>query len=93
MVCIHDYDKKQVAGKNLEITKHEWEDLHSLDVGPCKDPASKGEGIPLFKDALIEGPNDLLWVLEIKCGEEIVESLLAARDEIGLVIWERITVI
>ena len=59
----------------------------------CKDPAWKGEGIPLLKDVLIEGPNDLLWVVEIKCGEEIVEPLLAARDEIGLVIWERITVI
>ena len=59
----------------------------------CKDPAWKGEGIPLLKDVWIEGPNDLLWVVEIKCGEEIVEPLLAARDEIGLVIWERITVL
>ena len=93
LVCIHDYDTKRVAGKNLEIAKHEWEDLHSLDVGSWKDLAWKGEGIPLLKDALIEGPNDLLWVVEIKCGEESVEPLLAAIDEIGLVIWERITVI
>ena len=62
LVCIHDNDTKRVAGKNLEIAKHEWEDLHSLDVGLWKDPAWKGERIPLLRDDLIEGPNDLLWV-------------------------------
>ena len=24
LVCKHDYNTKRVAGKNLEITKHEW---------------------------------------------------------------------
>ncbi len=93
VVCIHDYDTKLVAGKNLEIAKHEWGDLRSLDVGSWKDPAWKGEGIPLLKDALIGGPNDLLWVVEIKCGDEIVEPLLEAIDEIGPAICGRIIVI
>ena len=93
VVCIHDYNTKRLVGKNLEIANAEWEDLRSLDVGSWKDPAWKGEGIPLLKDALIEGPNDLLWMVEIKCGDEIVEPLLEAIDEIGPAFWERIVVI
>ena len=53
----------------------------SLDVGSWKDPAWEDS---VLKDALIEGPNDLLWMVEIKCGDEIVEPLLEAIDEIGL---------
>ena len=93
VVCIHDYDTDRVAGENLEIANTDWKDLRSLDVGSWKDSIWKGEGIPLLKDALIEGPKDLLWVVEIKCGEEIVVPLLALIDKIEPAIWERIIVI
>ena len=93
VVCIHDCNTKRVAGKNLEIANAEWEDLRSLDVGSWKNLAWKGEGIPLLEDVLIEGPNDLLWMVEIKCGDEIVEPLLIAIDKIGPAVWERIIVI
>ena len=42
VVCIHDYNTKRLAGKNLEIANTEWEDLRSLDVGSWKDPAWEG---------------------------------------------------
>ena len=93
VICIHDYDTERLAGERVEIAKADWEELKSLDVGSWKGPVWKGERIPLLKDALIEGPEDLLWVVEIKCGDEIVQPLLEAIGKVGPAIWERIIVI
>lgn len=93
VVCIHDYDTGRVASEKLRIADTEWRELSVLDVGIWKDSAWEGERIPLLKKALCEGPPDLLWVVEIKCGDEIVEPLLTAIEENGSATWERIVVI
>lgn len=93
VVCIHDYDTERVAGEKLTIADAEWKDLRELDVGSWKDSLWSGERIPILREAISRGPADLLWVVEIKCGEEIVEPLLAAIDETGQKTWERIIVI
>ena len=68
-----------ISGKESSANT-EWEDLRTLDVGSWKIPLGGG-GFRFLKTL---GPNDLLWMVEIKCGDEIVEPLLEAIDEIGL---------
>ncbi len=93
VVCIHDYDTERVAGERLKIADAKWKDLRVLDVGSWKDPAWSGELIPILQEAISRGPADLIWVVEIKCGQEMVKPLLAAIDETGQKTWERIIVI
>lgn len=80
VVCIHDFDTERVSGKSLSIADSSWEDLALLDVGSWKGDRWKGERIPLLRDALGSSPESLQWIVEIKCGPEIVGPLLEAID-------------
>ncbi len=84
--------RKGVSGKNLVVAATAWGDLRGLDVGGWKGKKWKGEPIPLLEEAMQASPSSLTWVVEIKCGPEIVEPLLDAIDAGGHD-WRRVIVI
>ena len=92
VVCIHDEDTERVSGQKRIVVESNWEQLRQLDVGSWKGEKYSGEPIPLLKDAIAAGPPSLIWVVEIKCGPEIVEPMLEAIDSTGHD-WSRMTVI
>jgi len=92
VVCIHDDDTKRVSGQNLAIATTAWDDLKSLDVGGWQGKKWAGEPIPLLEEAMQASPSSLTWVIEIKCGPEIVAPLLDAIDSGGHD-WRRVLVI
>lgn len=92
VVCIHDEDTKRVSGQNRVIATTAWEDLKGLDVGGWKGKKWAGEPIPLLEEAMNASPSSLTWVIEIKCGPEIVAPLLEAIDSGGHD-WRRVIVI
>ncbi|MAM91194.1 MAG: glycerophosphodiester phosphodiesterase [Opitutaceae bacterium] len=93
VVCIHDLDTNWVANEKIKVADASWQELRSLDVGSWKDSAWEQERIPLLKEAIGEGPANLRWVIEIKCGDEIVKPLMEVLEGLGQTIWERIIVI
>jgi len=72
VVCIHDFDTKRVAGKNLVVVETPWTELAKLDVGSWKSPAFAGEKLPRLGDVLDLLPPGKRFFLEIKAGPEIV---------------------
>lgn len=92
VVCIHDDDTKRVSGQDVEIATMTWADLKGLDVGGWKGEEWVGEPIPLLKDAMQASPSSLIWVVEIKCGPEIVAPLIDAVESSGHD-WGRVVVI
>ncbi len=92
VVCIHDHDTGRVSREVLTVARTKWSDLQKLDVGSWKDNRWAGESIPLLEDAIKAGPSTLLWVVEIKCGPEIVTPLIDAVHSTGHS-WDRLVVI
>lgn len=83
VVCIHDEDTERVSGQRRIVAETSWDELSRLNVGSWKRKGFAGEPIPLLKEAIAAGPRSLIWVVEIKCGPEIVEPLLDAIDATG----------
>lgn len=81
IVCIHDEDTKRVAGRKRNVASTPWSKLSELDVGSWKSPAFAGERIPLLREVLARLPDGKFFVLEIKCGPEIVAPLARVFDE------------
>lgn len=92
VVCIHDDDTGRVSDRNLVVAETDWADLQRLDVGNWKGKKWAGEPIPLLKESMQRGPSSLIWVVEIKCGPNIVAPLLEAIDASGHD-WRRVIVI
>lgn len=92
VVCIHDFDTERISNRSLAIADSNWSDLRPLDVGSWKGEPWKGESIPLLSEAMASGPSRLIWVVEIKCGPEIVAPMLSAIDSTGHD-WSRVIVI
>ncbi len=83
VVCIHDFDTDRVGDQSCEIAETDWETLRSIDVGAWKGEKWRGEPIPKLSDAIAASPEPLLWIVEVKCGPEIVPPLLDVIDGSG----------
>ena len=92
VVCIHDDDTKRVSEQNRVVATTAWDDLRGLDVGGWKGKEWAGEPIPLLEEAMQTSPSSFIWVVEIKCGPEIVEPLLDVID-VSDNDWRRVIVI
>lgn len=84
IACIHDKDTKKVSGKNLVVARSTLADLQKLDVGAWKDPRWKGTRIPTLPEVLATVPKQKAIFIEIKCGPEIVPTLLRQVRASGL---------
>ena len=83
IVAIHDDDTRRVTGgtKDLAVAKSTLAELQSLDVGSWKDAKYSKERIPTLEDVLKSLPHDKLFLIEIKCGTEIMPALEKAIQQ------------
>jgi len=77
IVAIHDADTRRTSGQSLTVTENDYELLSQLDVGRWKSAAHAGEQIPHLRDILDRLPPQKQLLVELKCGEEITEPLVA----------------
>ncbi len=92
VVCIHDDDTDRISSQKLVVANSDWADFDGVDVGSWKGVKWAGEEIPLLKNVMRASPPSLIWIVEIKCGPEIVKPLLDAIDASGHD-WSRVIVI
>lgn len=75
IVCIHDKSTKRTASVDLPVAESTCDELKSIDVGSWKDPKYAGEKIPTLEQVLEIVPRGKVFLIEIKCGQEIVPVL------------------
>ena len=96
IVCFHDKDTKRLAGQQLAIADATLEELRQLDVGSIQPQAReralrswsgdqyKGTRIPTIAEVFATVPAGKKIFIEIKCGPEIIDSLLRELASSGL---------
>jgi glycerophosphoryl diester phosphodiesterase len=84
IVCIHDGNTEKVATTNLVVHESTLAELRTLDVGTRHDEAFKGTGIPTISEVLATVPEGKRIYIEVKCGAEIIPSLLEEIKVSGL---------
>jgi glycerophosphoryl diester phosphodiesterase len=84
IVCIHDASAKRTTGVNVRIDQSTLADLQPLDAGRAKSPQFAGQRIPTLDQWFATAPASVsggggggLFLLEIKCGPELVAPLKA----------------
>lgn len=75
IICIHDKDTQRTAGQKYVIVETPFETLRTLDVGAWKAPSFAGQTMPTLLEILVLVPQDKYFVIEIKCGPEIIPQL------------------
>lgn len=77
IVCIHDKTSKRVAPEQpaMHVAKSTLDELKTLDVGSWKGAQYQGEKIPTLAEVLATIPDGKTFLVEIKCGPEIVPVL------------------
>ncbi len=76
IVVIHDETTDRTAGRHLEVAATDASQLRLLDVGRHKHPRFAGERIPYLEEVLQTVPPDRQLFVEIKCGPEILPTLV-----------------
>lgn len=80
IVCIHDKDTKRTGNRKLTVAESTLAELRKLDAGSWKAPRWSGTRIPTLTEVINTIPEDRFFFLEVKCGPEIVPSLLTTLD-------------
>ncbi len=75
IVCIHDKTTKRTAAVDRDIATSTYEELCSIDVGSWKGPEFAEERIATLEQVLHLVPANKTFLIEIKCGPEIVPVL------------------
>ena len=84
IICIHDYDTKRVAGTKLIVKDSTMEQLRSLDAGQWFKADFKGTRLPTFAEVAATVPDGKKFYIEVKCGPEIVPTLVRDLIKTGL---------
>ncbi len=84
IVCIHDDNTKKVCNTNLAVDKSTLADLRELDVGVHKGQTFAGTRIPTIAEVFSTIPEQKTIYIEVKCGVEIIPTLLREIDGSGL---------
>ena len=92
IVCFHDADTERVAGTQLVVRQSTLAELKQLDVGASHGAAFKGTRIPTIAEVFVTIPQGKKIFIEVKCGSEIIPTLLNEIDQSGLT-QEQIVVI
>ena len=80
IVCHHDPDTRKRGQRKVVIAESTLEELRALDVGAWKGRQWKGTRIPTLSEVLDTVPEKGEFFLEVKCGPEIVRTLLWDLD-------------
>jgi len=92
IVCFHDADTERVAGTQLVVRQSTLAELKQLDVGATHGVAFNGTRIPTIAEVFATIPEGKMIFIEVKCGAEIIPTLLNEIDQSGLT-QEQIVVI
>ena len=92
IVCFHDADTERVAGTQLVVRQSNLAELKQLDVGATHGVAFNGTRIPTIAEVFATIPQGKKIFIEVKCGAEIIPTLLNEIDQSGLT-QEQIVVI
>ena len=92
IVCFHDADTERVAGTQLVVRQSTLTELKQLDVGATHGAAFNGTRIPTIAEVFATIPQGKKIFIEVKCGAEIIPTLLNEIDQSGLT-QEQIVVI
>ncbi|NRA39717.1 MAG: glycerophosphodiester phosphodiesterase [Planctomycetes bacterium] len=84
IVCIHDRMTKKVADKNIDVSKSTLAQLKKLDVGIKFHKDYAGTTIPTIAEVFACIPEGKKIYIEIKCGPEIIATLLEEIKKSGL---------
>lgn len=84
IVCIHDSDTKRISNANLVVRESTLADLRASDVGAYRGETFKGTGIPTMGEVLSTIPHQKTIYVEIKCGPEIIPTMLDELKGSGL---------
>ena len=75
IVCMHDRNAKRTGGVDRALATMTLAEVRQLDVGRWKGAAFAGERVPTLSDVLAILPPDKKFLIEIKCGVEILPEL------------------
>jgi len=75
IVCLHDATTKRTAGVELVVAESSLEELRLLDIGAWKGARWRGERIPTLEEVLSGLPAGKVFMIELKCGPEIIDPL------------------
>ena len=94
IICHHDKDTKRTGkgGPKVAIAKSTLELLRTYDVGTWKHEKYAGEKMPTLSEVLAVVPEGKIFLIEIKCGPEIVPALKQEILSSGILL-ERLRVI
>ncbi len=77
IVCTHDKSTKRFNKVDLVVKDSTLAELQKLDVGSWHDKKFAGTIMPTIADVFATVPKGKIIYVEIKCGVEIIESLMA----------------
>lgn len=77
IVVIHDDHTGRVGDKKLFIKKSQLHEIKRVQLDLKNEKAIKGERIPTLHEVLETVPLDGKLIIEIKCGDEIIQPLVA----------------
>ena len=84
IVCIHDDNTKRVSNADLVVNKSTLAELRELDFGVHHGQAFKGTRIPAIAEVFATIPEKKTIYIEVKCGVEIIPTLLKEIERSGL---------
>jgi glycerophosphoryl diester phosphodiesterase len=86
IVAFHDKDTKRVTGGAVDrlVSESTLAELQQLDVGSWKDPKFASERPPTLAEVLAMLPEGKLFLIEIKCGPEIVPEMKRVIEASGV---------
>ena len=89
VVVAHDFSLKRTAGIDCEIEDLTLDELKDIDVGSFKNPAFRGERVPLLRELFSAFGSRFYYDIELKVkawdvNRELSRKVLAIIDEFGL---------
>ena len=84
IVCIHDRTTKRFCDQDLVVAKSTLKQLKALDVGRGK-MKNMGTRIPTISEVFATVPEGKKIFVEVKCGVEIIPTLVKEIKEVNLV--------
>jgi glycerophosphoryl diester phosphodiesterase len=75
VVCLHDASTGRTAGVDLVVANASLEELRGLDVGSWKGTGWQGQRIATLEEVLARLPAGKMFMIELKCGPEIIAPL------------------
>ncbi len=84
VVVLHDFNTKELFGRDREVKDQTASELRELDAGRHKGKQWEGERIPLLDEVLATVPAGGVLFVEIKVGPEIIPALAKPFARSGL---------